>query len=77
MPPIVLAIFAAIQLAAKAAPVAVEFYKSLRKLIGTLLSGGLITIEQQQVLLEWADAHEIATLAGDIPPALLVEPDPE
>lgn len=76
MPPIVMAIFGAIQLGVKAAPVAVEFYKSLRDLIARLFAGGLITIEQQAALFSWAEAHEAATLAGEIPPALQVEADP-
>lgn len=77
MPPIVGTITAIVTLAAQAGPVAAEIYAQAKRLIDWLFNGGLITLEQQEKLKAWADAHEAATLKGEIPPALQVEPDPD
>jgi hypothetical protein len=53
-----------------------SIYEEARKLIAMWFSGGVITVEQQTVLLGWADAHQQATLLGQKPPELVVEPDP-
>lgn len=76
MPPIVLSIVAIVQLAAKFAPDAKALYDEARTLFGNLFKGGLITTAQQQQLMDWADAHQAATLAGEIPPELTVETNP-
>lgn len=76
MPPIVLTILPIVQAAIAFAPDAKKIYESARQLFKMWFEGGLITIEQQKVLRDWADAHEAATLAGDVPPELRVEPDP-
>lgn len=77
MPPIVLTIISLVQLASKAGPAAQEIYVQARALIGWLFNGGMITIAQQLELRTWADAHEAATLAGEVPPELTVEADPK
>lgn len=74
MPPLVQTIIAFVQLAIKAAPVATEVYTQGKELIRTLFKSGLITVEQQNRLMQWADAHQAATLAGNVPPELQVEP---
>ena len=76
MPPIILTIVRIIQLAIKYAPQSAKVYDEARKLIAMWFSGGMITIEQQQALMQWADAHEAATLAGIKPPELTIDPDP-
>lgn len=76
MPPIVLTIIGIIRLAVKYAPEAKHIYDEARKLIGMWFSGGMITIEQQAALMEWANVHEAATLQGIKPPELEIEPDP-
>lgn len=76
MPPIVTTVIGIVQLAVKFAPIAKQVYAEARKLIGMWFAGGLLTIEQQAVLMKWADDHEAATLAGIKPPELEIEPDP-
>jgi len=75
-PPLVAAILGFIQLALAAVPVAEKAYADARKLILMLWEGGLLTLEQQQKLMEYTDAHEAATLAGNKPPELVIDPDP-
>lgn len=77
MSPLILQIIAAMQLALKAAPAVQGLYDEFRKLVTMLFNGGLITIAQQQALMDWAEEHEKATLAGETPPEFQVEPDPE
>lgn len=77
MPPIVLTIVSIITTAAKFAPEAKQLYAEARGLFDKLFKGGLITVEQQAALMAWAEAHEAATLAGEVPPELTVEPNPE
>lgn len=76
MPPIVLKIVAILGLIEADMPAAQKIYAEARELFDMLFKGGLITVEQQYALKTWADAHEAATLAGEVPPALQVEPDP-
>ena len=76
MPPIILQIVALFQLAAQFAPVAQKAYENLRRIFDMFFSGGLITAEQQAQLMSWADAHQAATLAGQVAPSLKVDPDP-
>lgn len=65
-----------IQLAIKAAPSVVEVYKQGRELIEHLFHTGLIDKATQDKLLGWANEHQRATLAGEVPPELTVEADP-
>lgn len=60
-----------------AAPQLTKLYEQARGLFDMMFRGGLITVEQQNALRSWADAHEEAVLAGNIPPEWQVEPDPE
>lgn len=76
MPTLILQIIALVQMAIKAAPAAANIYAEARKTFTLLFNGGLITAAQQQELMDWADNHQAATLRGDIPPELQVEPDP-
>jgi hypothetical protein len=76
MPPLATAILGFIQLALAAVPVAEKVYAEARKLILMLWEGGIITLDQQLKLMEWADAHEAATLAGQKPSELVIDPDP-
>lgn len=75
MPQIILTIISIVKLAVKYAPEAKAIYEEARKLIAMLFAGGLITIEQQALLMTWADAHEAATLAGQVPPELVIDPE--
>ena len=76
LPPIVLTIVGIIQMIAKYAPEAKSIYDEARKLFSMLFSGGFLTISQQKILMDWANAHEAAVLAGTKPPELVVDPDP-
>lgn len=76
MPPFVLLAIQLVQLAVKYAPEAEKAYENAKRLFEMWFAGGLITIEQQAALHDWADQHQAATLRGEVPPALLVEPDP-
>ena len=76
MPPIVATIVAIVQLAAQAGPSAKQIYTEAKKLIDWLFNGGLITVAQQQELKDWAELHEAAALAGEVPPELVVESNP-
>lgn len=76
MPPLVLEIIGYIQLAMKAAPYVKEIYDDGKALIDRMLRAGLITVEQANTLHKWSDDHMNATLRGEIPLALTVEPDP-
>lgn len=76
MPPIVLTIIGIVQLAIKYAPEAEQVYEKAKALFQMWFEGGVITAAQQQALREWADAHQAATLAGEVPPEFTVEPDP-
>lgn len=46
-----------------------------KSLLASLFKGGLISVEQQRSAADWADAHQAATLRGEVPPAFTVEPD--
>ena len=77
MPPLVLQVISILGLVTKAAPDIAAIYEKARDWFAMLFKGGLITREQQQDLMAWADAHEKAVLAGEVPPEFQVEPDPE
>jgi hypothetical protein len=77
LPPLVLTIIGIIQLVVKYVPEAKKIYDQARELFNMMFAGGMITAAQQKVLMDWADAHEAAVLAGEIPPELVVDPDPE
>lgn len=77
MPPAILAVISIVQLAIKAAPQAVEVYNKARELFKMWFDGGFITKAQQDELRSWADRHEAATLAGEVPPEFQIEPDPQ
>lgn len=77
MPPIVLQIISILSLVTSAIPSIEKLYDEAKKLFATLFAGGIITIEQQERLNAWADSHMEAVLAGEVPPELQVEPDPE
>lgn len=77
MPPLVTIIASIISLVSTGLTAATDLYPKVKELINMLFSGGIITVEQQRVLMEWANAHEAAVLAGEVPPELTVEPDPE
>ncbi len=76
MPPIVATIVTIVQLAAQAGPAAKQIYAEAKKLIDWLFNGGLITVEQQAQLKDWAELHEAAAIAGQVPPELVVDADP-
>jgi len=76
MPPIVLTVIGILQLAIKYAPEAEKIYAKARELISMWFAGGTITVEQQAILMGWADAHQIAVLKGTKPPELEIDPDP-
>lgn len=73
MPTLIQLIIGYVNLAVKAAPAVKEVYEEGKNLIGALFSSGLITKDQQDKLMAWADAHQAAVLAGEVPPALTVE----
>lgn len=77
MPPIVLQIISMISLAAKAVPELEKLYEQARALFSTLFAGGIITKEQQDSLMGWANAHEEAVLEGKVPVEFTVEANPE
>lgn len=62
-----------VQLAVKAAPQAKELYDEAKALFTSLFSAGLITKAQQDAAMSWADAHQAAVLAGEVPPEFTVE----
>lgn len=73
MPALALAIISYISLAMKAAPQVASIYQEGKALVAHLFTSGLITLQQQQDLHAWMDAHQAATLAGQIPPEFTVE----
>ena len=73
LPPIVQTTLAIIALAVKYEPQAEEVYKNAKILFQMWFSAGLIDAATQNALNDWADAHQAATLAGEIPPELTVE----
>ncbi len=73
MPALILQIMQYIQLAVTAAPSVIKVYEDGKALIESLFKSGLITAEQQNGLMAWADQHMEATLKGEVPPELTVE----
>lgn len=67
------AILSFIQLAIAAAPGIKQVYEDGKALVQSLFSANLITKDQQDKLMTWADAHQAAVLAGETPPEFKVE----
>lgn len=76
MPPLVVQIVNILNLITLATPEALKVYDRAKELFAMLFAGGLITKAQQEVLMTWADQHQAATLAGEVPPELTIEADP-
>jgi len=76
MAPLILQILSGIQLALQLAQEAKPIYDNAKLTFDMLAAGGLITVAQQSELKSWAEAHEAATLAGQVAPELVVDPDP-
>lgn len=76
-PALVLQIINILNLVTLASPEVAKLYERAKELFNTLFAGGIITAEQQAALIAWADRHEEATLAGEVPPELTVEEDPK
>lgn len=74
MSPIATLIITFIQLGIKAAPEIQKVYEDAKKLITMMFNGGMITAEQQAIYMSWADEHQAATLAGQKPPELTIDP---
>lgn len=66
----------AIQLAVAAAPKVEALYVKGKEFISALFGAGLLTIEQQDALHKHVDALQALALAGIVPDAWKVEPDP-
>lgn len=66
-------ILAFIALAIKAAPAVKQVYDDGKALVQSMFQEGEITKEQQDALISWADAHQEAVLAGEVPPEFTVE----
>lgn len=79
MPPFIVALLPYISLASRA-PAALadlaRFWSGVRDEIMKWFAGGLITLEHQRALMDWAKADQAAALRGDVPVALTVEADP-
>jgi hypothetical protein len=73
MPELALQIITYVQLALKAAPAVKELYDEAKNLFQSLYQKDLITLEQQNQLMTWADAHQAAVLAGEVPPEFQVQ----
>jgi len=73
MSPLIEQIISFINLAIKTAPAAKQVYEDGRALVDALFLGKLITKEQQDSLMQWADAHQAAVLSGEVPPEFKVE----
>lgn len=65
-----------IQLGIAAAPVIEDEVKKAKDLITELFSKGLISKAQQDELHAFCDADQAAALAGEVPEAWIVRPDP-
>lgn len=53
-----------------------KFWQGIRDYFQMLFSGGMITKEQQQALMDWTRQDQEAALRGEVPVSLTVEPDP-
>jgi hypothetical protein len=69
----VAAILSFVQLAIAAAPGVKQVYEDGKALVQSLFEDSLITAAQQNALMTWADAHQAAVLAGEVPPEFTVE----
>lgn len=74
MPILIAQIIGYISMAISAAPKVIQIYEDGKALVNSLFTSGLITAEQQKQIMDWADAHMTATLAGEVPPEFTVEP---
>jgi len=74
MPPIILAIIPFIEAAIKFAPDATKIYEDARNLFAMWFHGGLITIEQQDRLLDWTDNMKPQHLAASHPRSSPLKP---
>ncbi len=72
LPLIIQGILAAIQ----AAPGVIDVVNKAKDFITSLTGAKLITVEQQNALHAYVDAHAALVAAGITPPAWTVEPDP-
>jgi len=77
MPPLVLTVIGIINLVIKSAPEIKKVYDSFHSFVNMLFSGGIITVDQQKALMDWANTHQAAVLAGKVPPEFMVESNPK
>jgi len=70
---VIASLISLIKLAAGAAPAAKQVYEDAKTIFAALFAGKQITAEQQDALMKWSDAHQAATLAGQVPPEFVVE----
>lgn len=68
-------IVAGITAALNAAPAVTQLVEQTKGYISALFTAGVITAEQQNQLHAHCDAHMHATLRGEKPPELVVDPD--
>lgn len=69
------AIVAGITAALNAAPAVTQLVQQTKDYITALFTAGVITAEQQNTLHAHCDAHMQATLRGEKPPELVIDPD--
>jgi hypothetical protein len=69
-------IIAALQAGIEAAPKVVALVVKAKNAISALVGAKLVSIEQQAAIWDHLEAVSKAALAGETPPAWLVEPDP-
>ncbi len=62
-----------ISLAMKAAPTVEKIAIQGKEMIDRMIANGEVTVEQQNKVNDWADAHMKATLAGEIAPELVID----
>lgn len=70
-------VLSGITAAIQAAPQVMEIVEKGKALIGSLVSGDIITTEQQDQLHARVDVVTEAAKRGEKPPAWEVEPDPD
>lgn len=75
MPPLLL-IIQGIQAAITLAPGAIKIVEAAKAMIESLFQAGVISAQEQNALFAHVDALQAAVLAGEVPPAWRVEPDP-
>lgn len=77
MPAIALLILQGIQAAIQAAPGVLEIVKKGKDFISSLISGGIITVDQQKKLHARVDQIADDFANGRVPAAWMVEADPD